>query len=114
MVRGRAHRRERRTGEVKEEVLLELAHGWWQYAGESVELVDAVISADRQQMTFFMYIFMCVHGLRSPKPPHHTYTLGPLQPTAHLASMEYPLNISLYSLSTHHSSRFPLLVHPRL
>lgn len=29
-----------------------------------------------------------------------------LQPTAHLASMEYPLNISLYSLSTHHGSRF--------
>lgn len=40
---------------------------------------------------------ICVHGLRSPKPPHHTHTLSPLQPTAHLASMEYPLNISLYS-----------------
>lgn len=46
----------------------------------------------------------------SPKLLHHTYTLSPLQPTAHLASMEYPLNISLYILSTHHSSRFPLPV----
>lgn len=39
-------------------------------------------------------------------------TLCRLQPIAHLASMEYPLNVALYSLSTHHGSRFAQLVRP--
>lgn len=41
-----------------------------------------------------------------------SHTLCRLQPIAHLASMEYPLNVSLYSLSTHHGSRFAQLVRP--
>lgn len=50
------------------------------------------------------FVFMCtVSGVPSLRSTH---TFTPLQPTAHLASMEYPLNISLCSLSTIHSSRF--------
>lgn len=41
-----------------------------------------------------------------------SHTLCRLQPIAHLASMEYPLNVALYSLSTHHGSRFAQLVRP--
>lgn len=106
MVKERAQRRENNRSRKKQEVAIELEHGCWQYAGESVELVNAVISADRRQMTEDFFVSMCmVSGVPSLRITH-LRTLTPLQPTAHLASMEYPPNISLYSLSTHHSSRF--------
>lgn len=85
---------------------IELEHSCLQYAGESVEMVSAVISTDRRQMTEDFFVSVCmVSGAPSL---YITQTFTPLQPTAHLASMEYPLNISLYSLSTHHSSRFDI------
>lgn len=95
-------KREREKGDVS----IELEHVCWQYAGESVEAANPVISVDRRQMTrdFFFFVSVCmVSGVPSLCITH---TFAPLQPTAHLASMEYPLNISLYSLSTHRSLRF--------
>lgn len=102
--RAREEERKQQEEEKKGEVAIEPEHGCWQYAGECVELVNAVISADRRQTTeaFFSLSARMVSGVPSLRITH---TLSPLQPTAHLASMEYPLNISLYSLSARRSSR---------
>jgi len=90
------------TGEEKKgEVVIELDHGCWQYAGESVELVNAVISADRRQMSEDFSVSVCMASIAPNLCIMHTYTFTPPQPTAHLASMEYPLNVSLCSQSTH-------------
>lgn len=35
----------------------------------------------------------------------HTHTFSPPQPTAHLASMEYPLNISLFAVCPHSTAQ---------
>lgn len=60
---------------------------------------------------FFLYL-----RAWSQDPPSLciTHTFTPLQPTAHLASMEYPLNISLCSLSTHHSSLVDIYIYKKV
>lgn len=70
-------------GRLKEEVAIECAHGWQQYARESVELVNAVTSADSQQMTwssFYICVREClVSGVPSHPIPHtHSLLFSPL------------------------------------
>lgn len=63
-------RGENTTGEEKGDVAIQPEHGFWQYAGESVELVNAVISADRRQMTEALYL--CAWSRESQASASHT------------------------------------------
>lgn len=61
-------------------------------------MLSSQLTGDRS-----LFVSVCVvSGVPSLCLAH---TSTSLQPAAHLASMEYPPNISLYSLSTHHGSR---------
>lgn len=55
---------------------------------------DKCCHLSRQATDYFFFVYLCVVSGSPTPPPTITHALSPRQPTAHLASMEYPRNVS--------------------